>query len=372
MNTEHLHELLRAVEADLNETRSLDQLEGLRSALERWVDSPQAPEHQQHVVAARVDLITSLEGADSNSFSPAWKAELSELGVADLLGVRLAERVLGAFISNEITPSGALEAVRVLEEELREIESSVRQTNIAFDRFGIESDVLVGDDCAITYTMPRAAIEDQLRVFESEVKVLRQIVGPFAELTGYPPDDIRLDRISSSDFKLQLFSHPITAAAVAVAVEKAIAAYKSTLEIRVLRRKLKETDVLTDGLSDQIDARIEEKVLESSRSIALEVVEEFASEDVELGRRNELTTAVGKAVDALTARIDHGFELSIRCAPVDGEGAQEGGNQSNQYLSKIRELEPRIRYDSLDGGPLLHLEKPDDDAPGDAEAADSE
>jgi hypothetical protein len=57
-----------------------------------------------------------------NSFSPAWRQALEELGAAELLGERLRARIETIFERNEITPSAAADEIEPIAQRVKELD----------------------------------------------------------------------------------------------------------------------------------------------------------------------------------------------------------------------------------------------------------
>src|SRR5688572_8175098 len=100
MNAQRLHAIAVALHAELAQAETPALLQQLAAALRQVVEEPSQPSHQQTVSDTRKQLENVLAAAPSNEFSPAWRAAVDELGVAELLGERLQAQIRSIFERN--------------------------------------------------------------------------------------------------------------------------------------------------------------------------------------------------------------------------------------------------------------------------------
>src|SRR5690606_38480755 len=109
MNVEHLHAVAVALREELDETGAVATVRQLRDALQRQITEPQNAAHQQQVSEIYERLRLDLTAAPSSSYSPSWQQTLEDLGVWELIGTRLRDRIVYAFQQNQVTPSIAFD-----------------------------------------------------------------------------------------------------------------------------------------------------------------------------------------------------------------------------------------------------------------------
>src|SRR6266568_6692303 len=117
MNAERLHVIALALRKEFTELQIVDNLQQIRDSLERWVTNQQQVQFQQQVSQKLTELQKNLAKAPSDSFSPAWRQIIAELGVANVLGNTLAERLRGIFERHQITHAAALQEVKQVHDE---------------------------------------------------------------------------------------------------------------------------------------------------------------------------------------------------------------------------------------------------------------
>lgn len=93
MNAERLHVVAIALRKEFTELEVVENLQQIRDSLERWVQNPQQAQFQQQVSQRLTELQKRLADARSNSFSPAWRQIVTELGASNVLGKILEERL---------------------------------------------------------------------------------------------------------------------------------------------------------------------------------------------------------------------------------------------------------------------------------------
>ncbi|MGH2659002.1 MAG: hypothetical protein ACRDHS_04875 [Actinomycetota bacterium] len=103
MNAERLHLVARAVADELADFDLVNLVGRLRTSLEALANNPSDAGAQQGISESRTQL-ARLADAPSNRWAPTDRQILDELGISDVLGERLLERIEVILARNEITP----------------------------------------------------------------------------------------------------------------------------------------------------------------------------------------------------------------------------------------------------------------------------
>jgi len=362
MNAERLHAIAIAVIDDINRTKTDSTLQTLVKSLQNQVSQPQSPEFQQQVSQHLTTLCTTLIDAPSNSFSPAWREALNELGLHDLLGNNLRSRIQEIFQRNQITPSVALEELRSLHQQLAACKASLGQLIASFQQLKIGAEELAPGQCEVGVLVPRLAVNNKLNEFAKDLGDLSNIFGAFSELTtgSRPGFDIR--SISSSDLNVFLEMLPVVAAAIAVAVERLVGLYKQTLEIKKLHRELRNTGIPSEELKG---------ILNYPNTIMKEGIEQLTTDLLnkyydkkDEGRGHELTTELRFSLNKIAKRIDKGYSVEVRVQPITEEeqATGKGGKtcENAEHIQVILAASKNIEFLLMEGEPILTLpESPD-------------
>ena len=165
MNAERLHVIALALRSELTESKIVESLQQIRDSLERWVQNPQQAQFQQQVSQTLTELQKRLAEGRSNSFSPAWRQIISELGVANVLGNKLAECLRDIFERHQITHAAALQEVKQIHDEAVRMNTAVDQLCAAFKTLRIPSEDLAPGECELGVLVPRVAIDNKLAPF---------------------------------------------------------------------------------------------------------------------------------------------------------------------------------------------------------------
>jgi hypothetical protein len=108
LNAERLHVVAKAIQAELNSTRTAEHIQQLTAHLQNLVNQPGNASSQQQVATKLAELQGSLRSAPSNTFSPAWRQILTEIGADEFLGAPLADKIRDLIERNEkVTPQAA-------------------------------------------------------------------------------------------------------------------------------------------------------------------------------------------------------------------------------------------------------------------------
>jgi hypothetical protein len=353
VNAERLHAIALAIREDLATTSALPTLGQLRDALQSQVNSPAEPSYQVQVATSLDTLLSALASAPSNTFSPTWIQVVEELGVAHLLGERLAAGIREIFERNQITPSVAAAEVGVLTGEVEAMSTRLDQLVAALDHFHVGAEELGVGEAEVGVLIPRAAVGSELQRLGSEFEVLQKLLGPFLELATGSRPPIQVSTISSSDFGVFLDVAPRAAALLAVAVERVVALYKNLLEVRELRQKMADQGVPAANLAG-VDEHANSVMAEGIDQVSAEVIAR-AVNSLSESRLNELGIEVHWSLNGIANRIDAGFNIDVRDGkPIEDED-ENNPSSSSEALRIIHAASPNLRFINRTGKPILSL-----------------
>jgi len=348
MNAERLHALAIAVIDDINKTKTDSTLQTLVKSLQNQVSQPQAPQFQQQVSQHLTTLATTLKDAPSNSFSPAWKETLKELGLHDLLGNNLFIRIQEIFQRNQITPSVALQELTELHNQLSNYKTSFEGVISSFKNLKIGSGKIEKGHCEVGVLIPRPAVSNKLKEFSTDLDKLDTLFGAFSELTTYQRPGFKISSVSSTDFNIMLATVPVTAASIAFAVDRILSVYKRILEIRKLHGELKK-----QGFDDKelrpITKKADSAITEEVKKLAPELLAKYYKKE-DTARRNELSNELEKALIEIAKRIDKGYNVEIRVPTDDSEETSK-----DVHVKAIISVLKNLEFIKLEGEPILSL-----------------
>ncbi len=202
MNAERLHAILREVKKELEGQRLVELLQQLQGQVQNLSNQPQNAQFQQAVGQMLSTVEKTLESARSNAFSPAWREALKELGIDELLGESVAQRIRGIVEKNQVlTPAIATQQVQEIVGSIVKLKTMIDQTTQGLTNFKIGAEDLGPGECEIGILIPRSAVENKLGQFADELKEFEFIISQFSELcTGglhpnFPPFISRVRRL---------------------------------------------------------------------------------------------------------------------------------------------------------------------------------
>jgi hypothetical protein len=366
MNTERLHAITAALQADLTRTSVVSHLNQLISALSNQVSQPNQPQYQQQTSQFYTELLNRLEESDSNTYSPTWQQALEELGASELLGNELAEQIEDIFSRNQITPSVAQQELQALANRLQALSNAIDQLLAGFKSLNVGREDLNPGDCELGVLVPRAFVDNRLDKFAEELEELNRIFGVFAELSTGSRPSFEIKTISSTDLSVFLEVGAIVGACVATAVERIIALYKNLLEVRKLQGELVKQGVekknlkgLEDHASSIMDTGID--------GLVKELLAEYKSKS-DVSRKNELSIELKFALKKVANRIDRGFNIEVRMeeptmpAAEDAEADTEAKSLAKSH-AKIQAASQNLQFLKLDGDPILQLAESKEEKP---------
>jgi hypothetical protein len=354
LNVERLHAIVAALSHELESTQVAPMLDRLTAGLQNMVNQPQTPQPQQDVSSALSELRSTLPDVPSESFTPSWQQTLEEMGVNDLFGSALLQRIDRVIETNQMTPAVALEELQPYATRLREISQNLTQMLASFEYFDMGTEELAPGEVELSVLIPRDAVDNGLPDLGHEFVQLQALLGPFLEVSTGSRPSLKVRSIASSDFGVFLDLPLEAAAVVAASLAYLVARYKDLLEIRRLKQELADHDVpdrVLQGISDHADTYIKE-------AIAIEVARLTEGLDRN-GRENELRMELGRSLTQIALRIDRGYNIDIRVEPnehadSDGEDLGEDPDAAEAVLI-IQSAAPNLKFIRSSGRPILSL-----------------
>jgi hypothetical protein len=366
MNVERLHFVARAVAEELASLDLVGVVGRLRNGLQAMANNPSDAAAQQEISEARIQLAT-LADAPSNGWPPTDRQILDELGVSDILGERLLERIEDILARNDMTPSVAVNEIAPIHDRLTEVTQHLSELLGAFGFFEISRDDLV-DNYEVGVAIPRGAVNNRLPNLGEEFVELQQILSPFEEVAGQGRPDFVVGSIASSDFNVFLLAAPEVVLVIAQTVKVIVETYETILDIK--RKRAELADLITESPDDklaEIDAYANARMAERLTALAEEIVDASALKDEH--RKHELKIDVNWSLNRLANRIDGGYSIDIRTPPPPDEVAEEEEeNAERARILEIRELSARISRLEVGGSRILEL--PEGPGGGDDESTE--
>ncbi len=354
LNVERLNTIANALKRELASLGVQAMLQRVVNGLENMIGQPQAPQFQQEVGTGLTDLRQALEKAPSNDFPASWRQTLEELNLDGLFGVPLRERVDSLIEANQLTPSVALDGLRPILERLALVAQNLDllSETMAFFEIASEEDLEPGA-VELSVLIPRGEVNNELSHLGQEFVQIERMVWPFTEVVadGSRPN-LQVRAIASSDFGVYVHMPLEVGVLFAGVVAYLMTQYKTLLEIRKLHQELADNNVpperlqgITDHADDLMRTAIEKEVARVTEGLDRG------------GRENELKIQLTRSVTDIALRIDRGFSIDIRVAPVGPLDDEANGAESETAanLAAIQDLAPALKFIRPAGRPILTL-----------------
>ncbi|AFY30138.1 hypothetical protein [Cyanobium gracile] len=359
MNAERLHAIALTLQKELSSSQTLNKFDRLIQALANQVSQPSQPQYQQETSDSLKDLLKTLDVAESNNFSPAWRESLADLGLTGLLGQDLALQINYVFERNQITPAVAQSELQSLRETLQMFSTAIDQIVSSFYSLGVGREDLEPGECEVGILVPRNFVNNQLGTFGDELKELNKIFGVFSELATGSRPGFAIKTISSSELTVFLEAASAVGACIALGLERILELYKKLLEIRKIQAELSSLGLEKKNLKG-IEEHSNAMMGKGIEEIASHLISEF-HRSADNGRKNELKVELKYALNKISNRIDCGFNFEIRMqAPVQDEADREGEDSDDYELSEkhykdIAAAAKTLQFLKLEGDSILHL-----------------
>jgi hypothetical protein len=274
----------------------------------------------------------------SDSFTPAWRQILNEMGGEHLFGRNLLRQVNTILLENQMTPGPGHEKLKDILAELESFSEALDKLNQAFAHFKIGLETLAPGEAEIALLIPREAVHDKLGELIEELSNFEFYFKTLSEVATGHADDLTVRTVSSSKFMVFLLAHPKFAGIVAKCVNFIVEQYKRILEIRKLQgdiERLKIPETIANEMKKFANTEMEKQI----ESFTVEIVNEYISQDGH--RKNELRNAVKVSLNGMANRIDRGFNIEVRFEPPKDKNANP---EVTQAFETVRAAQINMQY----------------------------
>lgn len=359
MNAERLNAIALALRSELDSRNVVGHLETLVGAAQQLAQNPGNVNLQQNYAQARNNFLAALNDAPSDSFTPAWRQVLAELGGEELFGRKLKARVDQILLENQPTLSVAHQLLSEILTKLRAFRDSLTRLTDALKEFRVGAETLAPGEAEIAFLIPREAVHDKLEEFIEELGEMEFVLNTFSEAATGQIDDLKIRTISSSGLMVFLKASAKFGEIAAKCIDFVVGTYKKILEIRKLRD---ESERL--GMPE-----ISEKMVEHAKSLMKKEIDHFAVEimteypAVDGGRKNELTTKMKVALTIVADRVDRGFSFEVKIEPP--KAAPKDPTEAaavNKAVQTIQSATANMQYIRVAGPPILALRESSESA----------
>lgn len=359
MNAERLHAIVDVLKKEIEDTQYPAYLRHVASRLQAALKEPENLKLQEKIGLEVEDLKKSLSNSVTDDFSPIWKQEVKAMGIANLLGSSLLNQIEDALAPRDKTPDVAAAEMAQIQRRVQTLVKAIDDATSALRFFRIGNEQLGQGDFEIGFMIPRTQVNNGLEDLGNEFVELKQIIGPLSELAGESRPEVEVRTISSSEFQVLLIAAPPIAASVAYALDRLASVYERILHIRLMNKELADTEIPEDVLTplsrytvDLIQTEIEK--------IAEELIAKSGL--VDEGRLNELRIDLQLQLNALTKRIERGYNVEVRTGRLpepDDDKNDVLDPSTRQAAESVLEAQESIRFMNSPEKPVPHLEQPD-------------
>lgn len=312
----------------------------LSSQLTDAINSP-SESTQRAVQSTREDLAKKLREATSNLMSPGMRVDLGALTinqrtpVSELIGIGLLGRIDAAFDSGGYTSVSSLDQINRLVEDIQGLHTALEQLNSGATGLALRSEQLEPGESVVGFTIPRAAVDEELMRLQKEVRFFSSLVSMIAEVVDGPSGDpVKVRSLQSSDFAIELATNISIAAGVANAVHYIVRGLKKLSEIRAVKDEMQKLG-FEQNLLDEVDNKGEAAIDAEIDEVNAKIFQDHKIDDE--GRVNELSTGISLRLKGLAARIERGYSVEVRTElPVEPTEDEAQKEAAISVLSQVR------------------------------------
>lgn len=358
MNVERMYPTLSWLHNQLEEEKVLVVFKNTISHLSNSVNQPQQANHQKNFTATLEDLKKILRESPVNNLDAGKQRVIEFIYVDEYIGNTLLSDITRILSENQITPSIAHKRLQKLYENVAAVYDALDKFIYASDIFHIEPYEAEFGECEFGALIPRSAIDNEVKGLVKDLNRIDNIMRTFNELTTGDASSCQIKSISTTD---PLFYWAIGIYAAKVlgdAATKILETYKTVLEIRTLRKGLKDHG-MTDTDLKAIDKKSNAVMEKAIDELAPKLVEKYKHQKLAKARKNELTVAVKSSLNIMANSIDKGidFEININSNIEESEHLSEYDLDSINHVASVN---LSIDFERIADERILNLPEPKD------------
>ena len=358
MNSERLVSMIRQVHLEMIRLETRTKMEQLQNHLQSAINSPN--ENTQREVEDQLnELIESLGKADSNNFSPGWKANLKTLvpngstPSDQLLGLGLASQLREAFDDFGYTSVQTLDAIIQLTSDISTLETHAENLVEAFNALQMEDESLEPGTSVVGMYIPRDEVPGGLSELNRELRFFNIFLSTLTQIVEGEAETIPVYSVSSSEFfGLDVVTTLRVAAEVTTIMTGISLVLKKILKQKKFKEEAEELGYSKEIL-DQIDAQSSARVKEQLNDIHIEICQSSKVENEH--RKTEMNSALRLHLNSLAMKHERGFHIDVR--------TQEENDVTGEDEEKVKSIRTYATIEFLppEGARVLELPEADMD-----------
>jgi len=349
MNIQKAHSVILALDKEFQDLKIIPLLQNLQTTLNASL-AQRTPQAGQAFEDSKQQLLDAISKCPSNHFVPSKHYILKTIGGDLVTGKNLHERIENILGANALAPGKVVEELQKILTEVTSFQSLMKTLLTSFKKLNIPTDELAPGNCEIGVLIP---IQPELQNLENELRDLNQHMKSISEVVLGKHETVKIRALSSgSPIEVFLESTPVVALAVVTAIERIVALYKTILEIRIAKKKLEELSVPKDTVSS-IEQHEKSMITAELNKIGDDIFKGYKGKDT--SRKNELRTALSKALKYLAEKIDKGVDFEVS-APADSEVDVAGKEPETPGGTASHELKETLSLINAKGASLRMIE----------------
>ena len=344
MTANKLYGTLTFIVALDDQLRLQTGLEQIRDTLNNLVANPAQPP-QQNALAVALAEFSKSAAKISDLITPSQSSTISELGGAEFFDPSIAQGIQASISANAMTPSVARDKVHDIATRRRTFLDTVRSTIQGLKTLNIGQAALPAGSADLAFLIPRDLFNNELGDFAKELTFISRLIQEVTEGATGEREPVALESLSSSIPTITLGASLAAIAALATIVSKFLEAWERIRKIRTIRDELTEMGMkgtAVEELSEQVTTTVDEIVEQSTELILVG----YNGHDV--GRKNELGTAIRQDVRRLFGQIERGLTVEFHAEPKKSADENE-----TKALNSVVEIGRQLKFPPVPNEPLL-------------------
>jgi hypothetical protein len=274
----------------------------------------------------------------SNEYNPSNLAIVDNIGARNYFGQSGFNKVDVILKKNSFNVQKTVDDLQKYITQRNEFVALVKTTSENLKKLNINPHFHNDNTFEVGILMPQELTDNKIINVTKELNHWDKVFKTIKELTGSPIDDTEINFVNNGSLEFFIDNGPQIAACLAVTIERITKLYKSIIEIRSAKEKLKGLGV-SSGDQKNIEKQEKEIFNKGIDNITADIIKEFAIKQIDSGRINELKIAMKGHVIYIAKCIDKGMTIEINPPEIvePDELKETDTAEKKEEIKKIKE-----------------------------------
>ncbi|MCC8411096.1 hypothetical protein LJ707_19300 [Mucilaginibacter sp. UR6-1] len=273
-----------------------------------------------------------------NNYSPSNIKILEEIGGARFVGNNAIDNLQDILYNSSYNVQKTISDLQKYSEDRALFMNNINDAHKSLKSLNVDAHYYSDATFEIGLLLPESLTENKVINVTKELNKWDKVLKTIKEITEGTVEDTELTLVSNGSLQFFIENSHHVAVCLIVIVERVVKIYKTIIEIREARERLKELGI---AASEQKNIEKQEKELYNKEidKVVADIIKDYALKGIESGRLNELKVALKGHIIYIIKCIDNGIVIEVTPPEIDEEEYKKNddgkGSDDNDAIKKV-------------------------------------